>query len=159
MKFRKLRIAWSTVCGIACVLLILLWVRSYWWADLLKGPLPGAKGVLADSTEGWVTVRWVRLRRDLSVWQMKHHSITLRNEQERKNIAAGAIVTPLPRNFGLHSNPGRLQLPYWFIVLLFMSSGCLPWISRARHFSLRTLLIVMAVVAVVLGFAVYTTRN
>ena len=32
MRFRKLRIAWSVVCGIACVLLIVLWVRSYWWS-------------------------------------------------------------------------------------------------------------------------------
>ena len=30
MRFRKLRIAWSVACGIACVLLIVLWVRSYW---------------------------------------------------------------------------------------------------------------------------------
>ena len=29
MRFRKLRIAWSVACGIACVLLIVLWVRSY----------------------------------------------------------------------------------------------------------------------------------
>src|SRR6478609_241719 len=33
MRFRKLRIAWSVGCGIACVLLIVLWVRSYWWFD------------------------------------------------------------------------------------------------------------------------------
>ena len=30
---RYLRIAFSVMCGIACVLLIALWVRSYWWAD------------------------------------------------------------------------------------------------------------------------------
>lgn len=35
MKHRKLRIAWSVGGGIVCLLLILLWVRSYWWADLL----------------------------------------------------------------------------------------------------------------------------
>src|SRR4051812_33758538 len=29
MRFRKLRIAWSVTCGIACVLLIVLWVLSY----------------------------------------------------------------------------------------------------------------------------------
>jgi hypothetical protein len=29
MRFRKLRIALSVACGIACVLLIVLWVRSY----------------------------------------------------------------------------------------------------------------------------------
>ena len=30
MRYRKLRIAWSVGWGIACVLLIVLWVRSYW---------------------------------------------------------------------------------------------------------------------------------
>ena len=30
MRFRKLRIAWSVMCLIACVLLIVLLVRSYW---------------------------------------------------------------------------------------------------------------------------------
>jgi hypothetical protein len=30
MRFRKLRIAWSVGCAIACVLLIVLWVRSYY---------------------------------------------------------------------------------------------------------------------------------
>jgi hypothetical protein len=34
MRFRKLRIAWSAGCAIACVLLIVLWVRSYYWDKL-----------------------------------------------------------------------------------------------------------------------------
>ena len=29
MRYRKLRIAWSVGCGLAAVLLIVLWVRSY----------------------------------------------------------------------------------------------------------------------------------
>src|SRR3954453_23187446 len=33
MRFRKMRIAWSVLVAIACVLLILLWVRSYRWHD------------------------------------------------------------------------------------------------------------------------------
>jgi hypothetical protein len=32
MRFRKLRIAFSVTCGIACVLLIAMWVRSYYWS-------------------------------------------------------------------------------------------------------------------------------
>src|SRR3954462_13903444 len=35
MKFRKLRITWTVLWGIACVLLVELWVRSYWHQDLL----------------------------------------------------------------------------------------------------------------------------
>jgi hypothetical protein len=29
MKYRKLRIAWSVTWGIACLLLVILWVRSF----------------------------------------------------------------------------------------------------------------------------------
>src|SRR6476469_394529 len=39
MRFRKLRIAWSVMCLIACVLLIALWVRSYSWVDGFGVPL------------------------------------------------------------------------------------------------------------------------
>ena len=33
MRFRKLRIAWSVRYGLACLLLIALWVWSYTYAD------------------------------------------------------------------------------------------------------------------------------
>src|SRR3954466_10432902 len=33
MRFRKLRIAWSVFCALACVLLVVLWVRSYFYHD------------------------------------------------------------------------------------------------------------------------------
>jgi hypothetical protein len=56
MRFRKLRIAWSVGWGVACVQLIVLWVRSYWWVDgfganlgprfsVGVGSAPGAFGV------------------------------------------------------------------------------------------------------------------
>src|SRR6476619_1389766 len=35
MRFRKLRITWSVFCGIVCVLLIVLWVRSYRPGDII----------------------------------------------------------------------------------------------------------------------------
>src|SRR4051812_21196701 len=35
MKFRKLRIAWSVFWGVACVLLVVLWVRSFFATDSL----------------------------------------------------------------------------------------------------------------------------
>src|SRR5688572_727347 len=36
MKYRKLRIAWTVGCGALCLLLIVLWVRSYYAADELR---------------------------------------------------------------------------------------------------------------------------
>src|SRR5687767_13245830 len=38
MRFRKLRIAWSVGCGIACVLLAALWMRSYSKVDSYRCP-------------------------------------------------------------------------------------------------------------------------
>src|SRR5262249_38692004 len=35
MRYRKLRFAWSVFWGLATVLLIALWVRSYTWMDVL----------------------------------------------------------------------------------------------------------------------------
>src|SRR5688572_586498 len=36
MKHRKLRIAFSAVCGVLCLMLIVLWVRSYSWFDSMN---------------------------------------------------------------------------------------------------------------------------
>src|SRR6185295_8758219 len=46
-RFRKLRIAWAVFWGLACVLLIVLWVRSYWGVDLVN-----VKGVQLTSAVG-----------------------------------------------------------------------------------------------------------
>src|SRR6185369_8713105 len=36
MRYRKLRIAWSTLWGLVAVLLCILWVRSYWRVDIVE---------------------------------------------------------------------------------------------------------------------------
>jgi hypothetical protein len=59
MKFRKLRIAWSVIFGILCILLIPLWVRSYTHDDILvKKAHPGRVPVL-ESSDGSFTY-WLR---------------------------------------------------------------------------------------------------
>src|SRR5689334_18375262 len=52
MRFRKLRIVWSVFWGIACVLLIALWVRSYWFSDTIRTP----NGWTYSSSRGGVAV-------------------------------------------------------------------------------------------------------
>src|ERR1043165_4216803 len=54
MRFRKLRITWSALCGIACVLLIALWVRSYWRVDLVLVRLIAANDLRFVSCRGQV---------------------------------------------------------------------------------------------------------
>ena len=57
MRHRKLRMAFSAVCGLACVLLIVLWVRSYRahfdirlpWSDHLLCSFRGWMQLLGES--------------------------------------------------------------------------------------------------------------
>jgi hypothetical protein len=59
MKYRKLRIAWSVAWGIVAVLLIALWVRSYWVADVIGRTSP-LREVIWESNRGSLSyVRFV----------------------------------------------------------------------------------------------------
>src|SRR6187200_769128 len=58
MRFRKLRIAWSVFWALACVLLIVLWVRSYWWCDIL-GYRKGQTTVAVGTGRGIAVVHWI----------------------------------------------------------------------------------------------------
>jgi hypothetical protein len=49
------------------------------------------------------------------------------------------------------------QLPYWFAVAITAICSVMPWVQWKQRFSLRTLLIVITLVAVALG--VFATSN
>ena len=54
---RYVRITFSIACGIACVLLIALWARSYWWIDGAVGPISSNKVLLIGSNSGSFSFR------------------------------------------------------------------------------------------------------
>jgi hypothetical protein len=56
MRFRKLRIAISAVCGVLCLLLIVLWVRSYTYGDIFAWRFSDWRQLFAQSYKGELTV-------------------------------------------------------------------------------------------------------
>src|SRR6478752_7179993 len=56
VRFRKLRIAWSVMFAIVSLLVIALWVRSYWVQDRVFVPVRGPNLIEADSAAGIVWV-------------------------------------------------------------------------------------------------------
>jgi hypothetical protein len=143
MRFRKLRIAWSVVCGIACVLLIGLWVRSYYVCDSVHVPT-------------WGSMRVGALRGIISIAASRETSMGW-----TWNAIPTARLMPV-----LGSGPTwsfRSEPPYTFLVfphrLLIAISGMLciaPWIRW--RFTLRTLLIATTLVALVLGVIAWAVR-
>jgi hypothetical protein len=145
MRFRKLRIACSTQCGVFCLLLIAFWVRSYEY----------------DQTAGIHGERLEHLNsqtRLLTVWSKLgsvHFAISKPN-------AIGGWQTNFPANralgFGILTTgtSTTVRIPYWSLFIVALTVVGSPWlISR---FSLRTLLIATTLVAVALGLIVTVCR-
>jgi hypothetical protein len=161
MKHRKLRIAWSVAWGIACVLLIVLWVRSYWWVDIVYYRPASKTLFLMRSDQGAVScgdwsdrvgtmgdppsLGWTRRR-----WPFR----------EGTEVANCPLFKRVFRWFDATSLFGY-QLPVWFPTIFFATFAVAPWIVRDSHwrFSLRTLLIATTLVAVLLGLIVWLRQG
>ena len=151
MNYRKLRIAWSVGCGILCVLLIVLWVRSYNRGDILQAPVSTTRGIGFTSLRGWVKFSSFRTTGNGS-WRMssQHADEAMRPYGEFFEAQQNHW------KFGTHMLKGTyaIMMPHWFILLTAPLAG-VPWINRSKRFSLRTLLIATTLVAVVLGLIVW----
>jgi hypothetical protein len=141
------------LCGIVCLLLIVLWVRSYWWQDLIIGNIsPHINGLNLSSESGQIKYTDVR-RSDIAPSQF---AILSRRRDEIFHVPSG-FDTKVVAEFGVSLVPASWSIaaPHWFVALISVGLGSLPWF---RRFSLRTLLIATTLVAVVLGLIAYATR-
>lgn len=73
MNHRKLRIAFSAVCGVLFLLLVMLWVRSYRAFDRVSGRVAGRTSVILVSHTGHLTA--VRSDGGYLNWNLPHRDI------------------------------------------------------------------------------------
>src|SRR5687767_11386334 len=71
---KYLRIAVTALSLTACVLLIALWVRSYWWMDNVWGPVTETKRLVTGSITGWLQFR-LDDRKGEAHWHLKSDSV------------------------------------------------------------------------------------
>jgi hypothetical protein len=148
----KLRIAVSGFFGVLTLLLVVLWVRSYWVSDVVNSPVPGNTSFLVRSQNGCLTVLMLKQRMHPNwprgfIWEEHPASV----DRQRR-------VTPA--SWGYYPNPGSgdwtVVIPQWFPAALMATICIAPWATL--RFSLRTLLIATTLLAVVLGLAVWAGR-
>jgi hypothetical protein len=155
MRFRKLRITWTVFCAIACMLLIMWWVRSYLWTQVGSLPLTEEWSVSYGSYPGVVAIGvrpplsgedGTRLTLDADDWWLM-----------QQRAGSPPYSSRVLGYFGYGS--GVVVFPYWSGVLLAVTLAVAPWTRRLRwRFTLRTLLIAITAVAVVLGVIVWAMR-
>jgi hypothetical protein len=143
-----LRIAFSAVCGIACVLLAVLWLRSYWRFDYVSGMATASRQVEIFAIKGRLAIgTWAETT--MAPWGHRSNPVaesqsTLQILERHENAIGFGIVKP------------SVVMPYYFVVFVAGVFATLPWLRW--RFSLRTLLIATTSVAVVLGAIVYLVR-
>jgi hypothetical protein len=142
--------AWQASCGLACLLLIALWVRSYYVADRVCGMQNlkntqakfylgadyGFLGVIADP--------------DLAAISKIRHYVFEHQDPSHKSYSQ---LTPYYAR--LTTGVTELYIPIWILTLLVVLCGAFPSFISQIHYSLRTLLIATTLVAVGLGLIVW----
>jgi len=152
-----LRIAVTVLSLTACVMLVALWKRSYWWTDGINGQLtskyclgvgsmPGCFGTLIYSRSPRPSMpRWTITTRPTDQWLASaRHS--------------GPFIPSRIWGAFYCSGLSGFVLPYWFGLTFAVVIATAPWIRWSKRFSLRTLLIATTLVAAGLGLIVAFAR-
>jgi hypothetical protein len=147
MRFRKLRIAWSVGWGILCLLLIALWVRSYWYLDEFTELISRNHAVSFMSVKGKFAYYLDELVPAVPL------AIQPRG-LERYPVSSGYARSQFEEypswefiNEGLVL--WTLRVPHWALVAACATFAAIPWVPR--RFSLRTLLIAITLIGSILG--------
>jgi hypothetical protein len=151
MKYRKLRIMFSAVCGIACLLLLVLWIASYNWLVEVRGML-SSQVVELSSVDGEVRFHtWKEMRRGIPPT-----GIFTSRSSDRSFYWSLRTLSPL----GIYASGRNLEAwaAHWLLAIFALALAAAPRIRWSRRFSLRALLIATMLIGLLLGFIVAASR-
>jgi hypothetical protein len=153
MKFRKLRIAWSTVYGTVCLLLIALSARSFERSDVISMRTNSSEVTLGSNDCTLYAIRTLPLLLPAKLG-VAAPTVTAGGWT---HTSSKATATLKQDQFDL--TPGRelIKVPNWLILIVGIAATGAPWLGS--RFSLRTVLIATTLVAMVLGLVVYSASH
>ena len=146
---KSLKITWTAFWGAVAVLLIVLWVRSYSINDIATYGRPAGPGYMFGSLRGELSIaRFKSIEGNVSEgWSAWTHTADYRAWE--KNSSSDLL--------GVRFGSFFVVMPYWILTFACTLTMLAPWIHQLHwRFSLRTLLIATALVALVLGLIVWT---
>jgi hypothetical protein len=154
-----LRIAFSTTCVTAGLVLIVLWVRSYSSEDYVWFSLTSDRMITIHSTANRLHSSTYSLAsvQNNPVWQS---GIILKG-RGRMTFNGQQLSRSPSRMFGMGSDfsSAWVQIPYWFPLVLCFAVAAIPWLGHSKFkFSLRTLFIATTLAAAALGIVVWADR-
>lgn len=143
--FRRLCVTASILCVAACAFILVLWVRSYIWRDSAGVQLYAARMVRVFSTRGVLEFQTYANRGEQGTFirSLSHEQISA----VWKRDVGGPEPVKKTWHWDAPSYGGLyVHVPHWFLALFAIALAAIPWIKW--RFNLRTLLIVMTLIAV-----------
>ncbi len=138
---RKLRIAVSIASAIACGLLVPLWAGSYRQGSLIQAVIGGRlAGISSQNGRLWISAGPPPFRTFGRVWVRSGQLFQILNPSD-----------PFWRFHVVSLADFSLIVPHWFLVVVFGTIGIALSVSWPIRFSLRTMLIVTAILSVSLS--------
>jgi hypothetical protein len=167
MRFRKLRIAWSAMAGISCLLLITFWLRSYKGIDGWFFECSSNQRLTFISLCGEIGAVYSHKMFNLGVSPNVKLEWAEHPEYPYRQVSGSAYqhftqrYPPYKARFRWNVLRGDWYAgaPYWCLALAVAVLGGVPWIRLSKRFNIRTLLIITAIVAAGLGLVVYEFRH
>jgi hypothetical protein len=156
------------VCGIVCLLLITLWLRSYLDRDFSVIEISNVSWIHLVSMHGRLSCAVVNLPAAGSVdpflmpvpgvdYHLLRQLFTEGNgSREIPKEFRQPLYTSLYFDWNVYGDGIEFVIPYWLPAMLAATLAAVPWITW--KFRLRTLLIVMTLVAVLLTAIVYSAK-
>jgi hypothetical protein len=146
---KGMKVLASALSLAGCLLLTSLWVRSYWYFETASVSFGGARGHWLGSIGGEI-----RYARPLN-WSRSPHGVrwSTYDENVQERLQSEKPHSSFLGFWWARSSRGQHfpVIPYWFVVGVFAALATAPWL-RWRY-GLRTLLLVMTVVAAICGLA------
>jgi len=148
-------------------LLLVLWLRNFWRADVVWMPMPRQGHLVIASHQGQVelslfipssatpgaSARRVRSGARSDRWGAQSYAVGWNHLHE--------ILFPITKPYRYRrlplSHEVNIIAPYWFLVPLTWLFAAAPWIRWSTQFSLRALMIAMTLAAV--ATAVYAASG
>lgn len=157
MSYRKLGIAWSVLWASVAVLLVALWVRSFWWNDILVLKPPESRYAVNSAlgrTDFCVGDRTQRTWDNVEPWAIQTAKIDKHFEPPLSKYDAnynrfGVLATRFYYDRGAEAF--SVSFPTLYPSGFAVGIAAIPWIIAVRRFSLRALLIATTLIAAGLG--------
>lgn len=158
MRFKKTRVVISSLFGILCLLMIALWARSYTSGIALFVQISKTRVMLVGSELGGVYFSTADNSSGDRFYEVRTSAVDEQTQNRWKSLPWSARVFQFKVFRGLAVT--SILLPHSLFVTATLLASIAPWLSYLHwRFSVKTVLIVTTLIALLLGWIMYFTQS